>query len=214
MGKRKKSRFKVRYLFLLFILFLLYEGWKAFFPVDSYIIKWSYPVEEYKEYEVKRLIPEALPKSLRPVTSSILRLDWVKDVRCHKSLKGVMTIFIRPRVPVSRIYDMKGFGVDKEGMLFRVADIDTLPVIKVNDDLKTERIKEAVQLLLLTKDMNVKEVEVTSYGLESRIGDINVIWGEGSYPEKYRLLKRIYKKAIISSGKLDFRFDNQVVLRR
>lgn len=214
MAKKKRFKFRVRYLLFLVILFIIYEGWKVFTPVKGYRIKWHSPVEEGKISEVKEVISKPLTKSIEPIRTAIIGLDWVKEVKFHKDLKGEMSIFIQPRVPVARIFDMKDICVDEEGILFTVDDIDTLPIIKVKSDLMDDRLAEAVQILKLTRDMNVEEVEIKSYGLESRIGSIRVLWGRNSYPEKYKFLKKILERGLVSSGKLDFRFDNQVILRR
>jgi len=214
LGKKKKPRFRARYFLLLMLLFFVYEGWKAFMPIKGYLIKWSQPVQDERILEVRKLISEPLPKSIQPVRSDIIGLDWVKNVKWHKNIRGVVSILIQPRVPIARISNMKGICVDEEGVLFKAEGIDTLPIIKVKDDSLLEGLQEAVQILKITRDVRVEEVKVISYGLESRIGNIKVLWGKDSYPEKYKLLKKIYKTGIVSSGRLDFRFDDQVVLRR
>jgi hypothetical protein len=212
--KRKKSKFKFRYIFILFILFLLYEGWRFFSPVNNYRIRWIDKVEEERKNEVKNLIPETLPKSTRLLKSKITEVDWVGKVTFYKSIKGILTIFIKARNPVALVSNKSGLYIDKEGFLFRSNNIDTLPKIKLHDNLDDSRVKESVHLIMLTRDINIEEFEITSCGLESGIGSSRIIWGIGGYPDKYRILKKILNDRNISNRVIDFRFENQVVLRR
>lgn len=214
MEKRKKSKFKFRYIFILFILFLLYECWRFFSPVNNYRIRWIDKVEEERKNELKNLMPETLPKSTRLLKSKIEELDWVGKVTFYKSIKGVLTIFIKARNPVALVSNKRGLYIDKEGFLFRSNNIDTLPKIKLHDNLDDSRVKEAVHLIMLTRDINIEEFEIRSYGLESRIDNSRIIWGIGGYPDKYRILKKILNDRNISNRVIDFRFENQVVLRR
>jgi len=212
--KRKKSKFKLRYILISLILFLLYEGWRFFYPVNSYRIRWVDKVEEEKKSEVGSLIPELLPKSARLLKSKIKDLDWVDKVAFYKSIKGVLTIFIKSKNPVAFVSNKSGLCVDKEGFLFRSNNIDRLPKIKLYDNMDDSRLKEAMHLIMLTRDVNIDEFEIKSYGLESRMGDSRIIWGIGGYPDKYKILKKILNDRSISNRIIDFRFENQVVLRR
>ena len=214
MEKRKKSKFKLRYILISLILFLLYEGWRFFYPVNSYRIRWVDKVEEEKKSEVGSLIPELLPKSARLLKSKIKDLDWVDKVAFYKSIKGVLTIFIKSKNPVAFVSNKSGLCVDKEGFLFRSNNIDRLPKIKLYDNMDDSRLKEAMHLIMLTRDVNIDEFEIKSYGLESRMGDSRIIWGIGGYPDKYKILKKILNDRSISNRIIDFRFENQVVLRR
>jgi cell division septal protein FtsQ len=210
-----KSRFRIRYVLILILLFLVYQGWKAYAPVKGYKIKGLHSVSEEKISEVRQLIPEPFPKSVELVKSAIRKLNWVQGVKFKKGIRGIMSICIQPRVPVARITNKKGVGVDREGILFPVAiGIDTLPSITIKNGSLHDTLGDAVRLLKVLRGLNVNGIEITARGLESRIGKVKVIWGSDGYPEKYRLLKRILKTKVISSGILDMRFDNQVVLRR
>lgn len=214
MEKRKKSKFKARYILILIILFLLYEGWRFFYPLNNYRIRWIDKVEEERKNEVKNLIPEPLPKSNRLLKSKIEGLDWVGNVTFYKSIRGVLTIFIKSRNPVAVVSNKSGLCIDKEGFLFRSNNKDTLPKIKLYDNFDDSRVKEAVHLIMLTRDINIDEFEIKECGLKSRIDNSRIIWGIGGYPEKYRILKKILNDRNISNRIIDFRFENQVVLRR
>lgn len=214
MEKRKKSKFKARYILILIILFLLYEGWRFFYPLNNYRIRWIDKVEEERKNEVKNLIPELLPKSNRLLKSKIEGLDWVGNVTFYKSIRGVLTIFIKSRNPVAVVSNKSDLCIDKEGFLFRSNNKDTLPKIKLYDNFDDSRVKEAVHLIMLTRDINIDEFEIKECGLKSRIDNSRIIWGIGGYPEKYRILKKILNDRNISNRIIDFRFENQVVLRR
>lgn len=214
MEKRKKSKFKARYILILIILFLLYEGWRFFYPLNNYRIRWIDKVEEERKNEVKNLIPEPLPKSNRLLKSKIEGLDWVGNVTFYKSIRGVLIIFIKSRNPVAVVSNKSGLCIDKEGFLFRSNNKDTLPKIKLYDNFDDSRVKEAVHLIMLTRDINIDEFEIKECGLKSRIDNSRIIWGIGGYPEKYRILKKILNDRNISNRIIDFRFENQVVLRR
>jgi hypothetical protein len=182
--------------------------------VNNYSIRWIDKAEEEKKNEVENLIPETLPKSTRLLKSKIEDLDWVDNVAFYKSVRGVLTIFIKSRNPVALVSNKSGIGIDKEGFLFRSYNIDTLPKIKLYNNLDDSRVKEAVHLIMLTRDINMREFEITSCGLESRIRNSRIIWGIKGYPDKYRILKKILNDRNISNRTIDFRFENQVVLRR
>lgn len=219
MGKDRKLKFRGRYLLIIILLLLFYQGWKFFIPVKGYEFKWLTPVTDKRIAEVENLIPDAFSGSLKSVETSILEFDWVRDVRFDKSITGIMVVSIEPRIAVARIgikgiTEIKEFGVDGWGVIFEAEGIDTLPVIEVQGDSLERDLREAVRILESVESLAIEKVLVTEFGCRTRIGDLKIIWGRDGYPEKERLLKRILKEKIVSRGTLDFRFKNQVIVRR
>ncbi len=214
MARKKKSRFKARYLVILVVFYLMFRGWIALMPIKNWKINWTGNVSDTKKEEIRNLVQKTGVKSLHSLRSSIKTIDGVKDVRFKKGVTGILTIQVQPRVPIARVSDSKKRGLDQEGIVFEAEGLENLPVITIQGDSCLKDIQKALKILDVAKDLPIDDIKIGPRGVETRSDALKIIWGEGMFPKKYQILKRILKEGYGSKKRLDFRFDNLVVVRR
>lgn len=194
------------------VLFFIYQAWKINTPVDGYRIEWMTGVPEEKTNEVLQLIPDSIPEDYSNIKENLEKIKWIKGAYFHKNIKGIMIISMQPRVPLARIKGGKNLALDSEGIIFKSSGLDSLPVVRINGELSGGVMENVTGFLHLTGNLNIKEIIIHHGCIKTKIDDTWINWGYENYRKKMRIYRRI-KKEGINAGKLDLRFEGQIILR-
>ena len=215
MAKKKKSRFKLRYILVAFLIYFLYKIVIASLPVDKAYISYARKVSEGRKNEIGEVVKKVGLEDLKELKISIETLSWVESVNLHRNILRKLNIEIIPRLPVAQIEGDKDKVVDKQGFIFDSDESNSLPIVKLTSEVEEEGISRAIKLFEIIPFSEIDKMEIRSGGVITSYEDLKVVWGSDEFKRKYEILKRILeqnKKEF--KGCLDFRFKNMVILRR
>jgi len=215
LAKKKKSRFKIRYLLILLVLYFLYRILVVSIPVGKASINYLEDVTEKKKSQVGSIVKKAGVDNLKALKDSIESLVWVESVALKRNILGELKIRISSRIPVARIADTEGKVIDRKGFIFDFEKADSLPAVEIRKSVSEKDIAQAVGIFKVLDDFSIKRMRIGSEGVKTECSNIDIEWGNDEFEKKYEILKIILADNINNfKGKLDFRFRNMVVLRR
>jgi len=215
LAKKKKSRFRVRYLLILLIMYFLYRILVISLPIEKAHISYSKEVTENKKNEIGKIVKKTGIDNLRALKDSIEYLTWVESVDLRRNILSRLKIVVTPRVPVVRIAGVGEKVIDKEGFIFSTDKTDSLPVVEVDKEVSSEKIAQALRILEILTALNIDKMRINHGDVITKCSNFEVIWGNDEFERKYEILKRILGDNISEfGGKIDFRFKNMAVLRR
>jgi len=108
LAKKKKSRFRIRYLLILLIMYFLYKVLVVSLPIEKAHISYSREVTENKKNEIGKIVKKTGIEDLRALKDSIESLSWVELVDLRRNILSRLKIIVTPRVPVVRIAGVEG----------------------------------------------------------------------------------------------------------
>ena len=215
MAKKKKSRFKIRYLLVLLIMYLLYKILVVSLPVGKVNLSYYTEVTENKKEEIGKIVKKTGLDDLNKLKNSIESLSWVDLVHLNRNILGSLRIIVVPRVPKFGIAGAGGKVIDKKGYIFSSDKADSLPVVELARGISREEVAKALGVFEVLNEFNIDEVQIARGKVTTKNSNCEVIWGNDEFVRKYGVLKRILGDNISEfKGTLDFRFKNMVVLRR
>ena len=215
MAKKKKSRFKLRYILIILLIYFLYRIAIAFMPIDKACIIYPREVAESRKDEVAQIIKKVGLGNLKELEKSLESLSWVEEVSLSRNILRKLKIDVISRVPVARVEGSDKKVVDNKGVIFNADKSYTLPVIKLPTEVKKEGIRKVVELFEIIPLSEVDKIEVGKKGVLTRYKDLEIVWGSDKFDKKYEILKKIVENSNNEfKGRLDFRFKNMVILRR
>ncbi len=215
MAKKKKSRFKIRYILIILLIYFLYKIIIASLPVDKAYISYTREVTETRKDEIGKTVKKVGIEDLKELKKSVETLSWVESVNLHRNILRRLNIEVISRVPVARIEGSKGKVIDRQGLIFDSDESDSLPVVELNSEVGKEGIGRAIELFEIMSLSEIDKMEIRTGGVLTRYKNLEVIWGSDEFERKYDILKRILEKNKNEfKGRLDFRFKNMVILRR
>jgi cell division septal protein FtsQ len=215
LAKKKKSRFKIRYILIALLIYFLYKIIIASLPVDKAYISYTREVSESRKNEIGEVVKKVGLEDLKELKKSIATLSWVESVNLHRNILRKLNIEVVPRLPVAQIEGSGGKVVDRQGFIFVSDKSDSLPLVNITAKVQEEGISRAIELFDIIPLSEIDEMEIRTGGVVTRYEDLKVIWGSDEFEKKYEILKRILKQSKSEfKGRLDFRFKNMVILRR
>lgn len=215
MAKKKKSRFKMRYVLLVLLIYFSYRIVIASLPVDKAYISYTREVTEARKAEIGKKVKEVGLDNLKELKKTIESLSWVESVNLHRNILRKLNIEVISRVPVARIEGARGKVVDEQGIIFDSDKLGSLPVVALPSGVGKEGIGRAIELFKIIPLSEIDKMEIRNEGVKTRYKNMEIIWGSDGFERKYEILKSILKKNKKEfKGRLDFRFKNMVILRR
>lgn len=204
-----------------------------------------FEIQEIRWLGVHRLRQEDLAARLGPVVGQNifqvsmgqmvdrLRKDpGVKGLTMRRELPNVLVISVRERVPAAVLSRGKRyFLVDEEGMVLEPVSLskgsppevlqnfpEDIPRLEGEGTEDPESVQQGLSLIDFLGSEGKRLVKVEKNGdLLTQWEGVNVRWGWGAYPEKFRQLEQVMedlKKRGETPEEVDLRFDHQVVVRR
>ncbi|GEM_PF-5354048 len=192
--------------------------------------------DSYEELLIRqRIMEEVLARSIFFLNPSAVEAEIqhdfpvVRSVSMEKKLPDKLLIRVSVREPLAIVEDKTGtrFLVDREGLLFRAAAQEDLPVIKLGEDFEGSvggRLSVAEQGIsgylktlevVASKGLEAKAIYLRSKTIELQLSK-TLIWlnAEGDVEEQLELLAQILQRFSLS-GKtpkaVDLRFSRPVV---
>jgi hypothetical protein len=197
-------------------MYFLYKILIVSLPIGKAHISYSGGVTEKKKSEIGKIVTKTGLDDLKALKDSIESLSWVASVDLRKNILSKLKILVTPRVPVVRIADNDGKAVDKEGFIFNADNADSLPVVELEKGVSSEEVAQAIGIFKIVTSFTINKMQISSEGLTTKCSNLEVIWGKDEFERKYEMLKLLLGKDIseFRGRRLDFRFENMVVLRR
>jgi len=215
LAKKKKSRFKIRYLLILILMYFLYKILMVSLPVDKAHISYSQEVTEARKNEIGKIVKKIELDDLKELRESIESLSWVESVSLHRNILSKLKIEVTPRVPVVRIAGTSGKVLDREGFAFDSDRADSLPIVELSEGVKEKEIAQAIRIFKIVTSFTIDEMQVNCGEVRTKCSNFEVVWGNDEFERKYEILKRIVRNNKSEfKGRLDFRFKDMVILRR
>lgn len=215
MGKKKKFRFRIRYLLIIAILYLIFRAWLYFVPVKGFNIEFSDDINDYERKEIMNLISRMDSTEVEKIRAGIMDIEWVKNVGRSKLPDGRVIMKVRSRQIIGRIKGENRRYIDGSGNIFsREIDCDSVPLVVLKNDSLASDVKISLEEIGTFRDIPVSILEISGEGLVTEGNGCRIFWGDGDYLKKYRLIKKIKKKRIELKGEFDLRFENMLILRR
>jgi hypothetical protein len=184
-------------------------------PIGKAHISYSMEVEENKKKEIGKIVKKIGLNDLEELKNAIESLSWVSSVRLSRNILSRLKILVTPRIPAVRIADTEGKVIDKKGFIFDSDKVRYLPVIELSKGLSSEEIEQAIGIFDILTEFNIERLYINDRGVRTKCSNFEVVWGNDEFVRKYEILRLILKNNINEfKGKLDFRFENMVVLRR
>lgn len=215
MAKKRKSRFRIRYLLVLLLIYFLYRILVVSLPVGKAHISYSGKVPERKKNEVGRIVKKTGVDDLNELKDSLESLPWVESVGLSRSILSRLKIVVVPRVPMLRMASGVGKVIDNNGFIFNYDNVDSLPMVKISEGISSKEIAQALGILGILREFEIDKVVINHDGVRTWISNVEILWGNDEFLRKKEIFKSILRNNISEfKGKLDFRFKNMVVLRR
>lgn len=215
MAKKKKSRFRIRYLLILLIMYFLYKILVVSLPIGKAHISYSREVTERKKNEIGKIVKKTGLDDLEELKDSIESLRWVEVVDLRRNILSRLKIVVAPRVPVVRIAGAGGKVIDKKGFVFNADNADSLPAVELNNGISSEEIARAIGIFEILTSLTIDKMQIDRGGVRTKCSNLEVIWGNDEFKRKHEILRSILGNNISEfKGRLDFRFKNMVILRR
>ena len=215
MAKKKKSRFRIRYLLVLLVVYFLYRILMVSLPIGKASISYSGDVTENKKTEVGSMVKKVGIENLEELKNSIESLSWVESVNLKRTILRELKIRVVSRVPVVRVADTDGKVIDKNGVVFDYDKADSLPAVKLGKGVSEKEIAQVIYILEFLSNFDVDRISINPQGVRTKFSNLNVEWGVDGFKRKYEILNLLLGDNISDfKGELDFRFQNMVVLRR
>ncbi|GMR18949.1 MAG: hypothetical protein BMS9Abin34_071 [Patescibacteria group bacterium] len=218
------------------IIFLTVLSGFLFLRSDIFQIKaLEFEFEEIADEALvrQRIMEEVLARSIFFLNPSAVEIKikdifpTIRSVQLEKKWPDRLTVAVAVRVPLAIVEDGSGsrFLIDGEGVLFREAGGEKLPVIKLADDFEgvvgLEIDKQGVAGYLDTlnlaaeKGLKPQAIYLRSTSIELRLKG-TVIWldAEGDIPSQMDLLTELLKRYKLSGRTpktVDLRFARPVV---
>ena len=215
MAKKKKSRFKIRYLLIFLVLYFLYRILIVSLPIGKASVSYSGDVTESKKTEVGSVVKEVGIENMEGLKNSIEALSWVESASLKRTILRELKIRVNSRTPVVRVADTEGKVIDRKGIIFDFEKADSLPAVEVSKGVSDKQIAQVIDIIGILDDFDIDRIRINPEGVRTRCSNLNVEWGTDEFKRKHEILKLLLGDNISDfKGKLDFRFKNMVVLRR
>jgi cell division septal protein FtsQ len=215
LAKKKKSRFKIRYLFILLVVYFLYRILLISLPIGKASVSYPGDVTEKKKTEVGSIVKKVGIENLKELKNSIESLSWVESVGLKRTILRELKIRVVSRVPVARVANTDGKVIDRKGVIFDFDKTDSLPAVELDKGVLEKEIAQVIDILEFLSDFNVDRIRINPEGMRTKCSNLDIEWGTDGFKRKYEILEIILGDNISDfKGKLDFRFKNMVVLRR
>jgi cell division septal protein FtsQ len=216
LAKRKKFRFRIRYILILMLIYFLFKIFSVYLPVENAHISYVRDISEARKNEVGEIVKRVELDDLKELKKSIESLVWVESVSMKRNILGKLRIQINPRVPVVRIAGTGTRVMDRKGFIFNTDGVDSLPEVEIRQGVPGEEVLQAIKIFKMLNSYTIDKMQVKSGEVRTKCSNFEVIWGNGDFEKKCEILKRILQddKENQFKGRLDFRFKNMVILRR
>ncbi|MEO0292716.1 MAG: cell division protein FtsQ/DivIB [candidate division WOR-3 bacterium] len=216
MGKKKKLKFRLRYILIIGLIYFLYKIGPFSFKIKNAEVSYRGMVSKEKQAEVSGIIKRIELDNLKELKDSLVNLSWIKSVKMEKSLLGKLKINLIPREPIGKIAGQNSTFIDKEGVTFKNADnIENLPIIKIEKRLSKEELARAIKILEFPELSKIKNLEIKKKEIKTELPNFIVLWDTQEFEKEYKILKAILKKKENNlKGTIDLRFKNMAILRR
>jgi cell division septal protein FtsQ len=216
LAKKKKFKFKLRYILIILIVYFLFKALIAILPIEEAQISYLRDISEAKKSEAGEIVKKVGLDNLRELKSSIESLGWVESVSLKKNILGRLKIQVEPRLPVVKVAGLGGKVVDDEGFVFEAESPDSLPEVEAEKGVTREEISEAIKIFKIVKSFKIDRLRIKSGEVITRCSNFEVRWGNSDFEKKNKILERLLHedKNNQFKGTLDFRFKNMVILRR
>jgi len=215
LAKKKKSRFKIRYLMVLLVVYFLYRILIVSLPIGKASVSYSGDVTERKKTEIGSIVKEVGIGNLEELKNSIESLSWIESVKLKRTILRELKIRVNSRIPVVRVADTESKVIDIKGVVFDSDKADSLPAVEVSKDVSEKQIAQVINIIRILDDIDVDRIRINPEGVRTKCSNLNVEWGTDEFERKHETLKLLLGDNISDfKGKLDFRFKNMVVLRR
>jgi cell division septal protein FtsQ len=216
LAKKKKFRFKIRYILILLLMYFLYKIYLVYRPVGNAHISYVRYVSEVRKSEVGEIVKKIELDDLKELKKTIESLVWVESVNMKRNILGNLKIQVFPRVPVVRVAGTEGKVFDTKGFIFDTDKVDSLPEVEVKQGVPAEEVLQAVRIFKIMDSFTIDKMQIKSGEVRTKCSNFEIIWGNEDFDKKYEILKRILQddKNSQFKGRLDFRFKNMVILRR
>jgi cell division septal protein FtsQ len=215
LAKKRKSRFRIRYLLILLVLYFLYRILIISLPIGKASVSYSGDITEKKKSEVGSIVKKVGIENLEELKNSIESLSWVELVVLERTILRELKISVVSRVPVVRVADAEGKVIDKKGVVFDFEKANSLPAVELSKGVSEKEIAQVIDIIEILDDFNINRIRINPQGVRTRCSNLNVEWGNDEFKRKYEILNLLLGDNMSDfKGKLDFRFKNMVVLRR
>jgi len=215
LAKKKKSRFRIRYLLVLLVMYLLYRILMVSLPVGKASVSYLGDITERKKTEVGSLVKEMGIENLEELKNSIESLSWVESVDLKRTILRELKIHVNSRTPVMRVAGTNGKVIDKNGVVFDFEKANSLPEVELSKSVSEKKIAEVIDIIRILNDFNIGRIRINPEGVRTKCSNFSVEWGTDGFKRKYEIIKLLLGDNISDfKGELDFRFKNMVVLRR
>ena len=215
MTKKRKFKFRIRYLLILLALYFLYRLIMVSLPIGKASVSYSGDVTERKKTEVGSIVKEVGIENLKELKNLIESLSWVESVSLKRTILRELKIRVNSRIPVVRVADTEGKVIDRKGVIFDFEEAYSLPAVELSKSVSEKEIAQVIDIIKILNDFNIDRIRINPEGVRTRCSNLNVEWGNDEFKRKYEILNILLGDNISDfKGKLDFRFKNMVVLRR
>ncbi len=216
MAKKKKFRFKIRYILVLLLIYFLYKIFPFSLPVGNAHISYVREISEARKNEIGEIVKKVELDDLKELKKSIESIVWVESVSMRRNILGKLRIQVNPRVPVVRIAGTGTGVMDRKGFVFYTDEVNSLPEVEVKQGVPGEEVLQAIKIFKMMNSFTIDKMQIKSGEVRTKCSNFEVIWGDGDFEKKCEILKRILEndKENRFKGRLDFRFKNMVILRR
>jgi cell division septal protein FtsQ len=215
LAKKKKSRFRIRYLLVLLVVYFLYRILMVALPIGKASVSYSGDITESKKTEVGLVVKEVGIENFEELKNSIESLSWVESVNLKRTILRELKIRVNSRTPVVRVADTESKVIDRKGIVFDFEKADSLPAVEVSKGVSEKQIAQVIDIIRILDDFDIDRIRINPEGVRTKCSNLNVEWGTDEFKRKHEILKLLLGDNISDfKGKLDFRFKNMVVLRR
>ena len=98
MTKKRKFKFRIRYLLILLALYFLYRLIMVSLPIGKASVSYSGDVTERKKTEVGSIVKEVGIENLKELKNSIESLSWVESVSLKRTILRELKIRVNSRI--------------------------------------------------------------------------------------------------------------------